>query len=795
MAEASIQALVLVGGIVLICLAIRSFAQRSGPNLDSIPAVGFEMPILCYITAICFFWDSQNIIEKGYRKHKGGLFKIAMLDHWLVVASDIQSIEDIRRVPDDVLSFEDALFLFLQSDYTIGPQMRLDRYHTHLIRTSLTRNIAAIFADMHEELVSAFNDKIPVTDRWFKFPALETFTQIVCRMSNRVFVGAPTCRNVDYQELNMQFTVQIVKAAFLLKAFPEYLKPFAALIFSNVRSCTRQCAKHIAPLIEERRAKERELGKNWCNKPNDLLMWCMDEARGNEQEIQNIALRILLINFAAIHTTSTSLTFALYHLAAYPQFIRPLRKEVEVVLAAEGWSKSTLTKMRKIDSFLKETIRINTPGLWAMQRLSLKPFTFSNGHTIPAGTMIACPVISMHHDDAHHPNAHEFNPWRFSDIHQGEGKGHKNQFSSTSPEYLAFGHGKHACPGRFFAASELKAMLAHIVLTYDVRFEDGKTKPPNVYLGPHLVRRMRYRGVCTPTSLHYAHIDTFPKLDENRLDSMHEGITGFFGNRLSFAPLEKANPTSILELGSGTGAWQVILADTYKGFPEADVLAVDISSLPPRHLPPNLRFQIVDLTKPFPFENESFDVVHARLVMMHLPGGADVLRRVFALVKPGGWLIVEDPDDENARDGDGPIGPALHTFFRSWINILRSRGAQPCIGSELEQIIVFSGQFSEVNVRKVSIPLSEKSNGASFHHPLSQNPALNLNRSADPLENALGQTWKENMKRNACDFPSRFSEQGITAEVARKALEELDDPAGNLMTDMYFTWSRKRVPA
>ena len=35
-----------------------------------------------------------------------------------------------------------------------------------------------------------------------------------------------------------------------------------------------------------------------------MLMWCMERAEGEEQDIDKIALRILLINFGAIHTTS-----------------------------------------------------------------------------------------------------------------------------------------------------------------------------------------------------------------------------------------------------------------------------------------------------------------------------------------------------------------------------------------------------------------------------------------------------------------------------------------------------------
>lgn len=40
----------------------------------------------------------------------------------------------------------------------------------------------------------------------------------------------------------------------------------------------------------------------------DMLMWCMEEAlrRSNSEDndVENLALRILMVNFGAIHTTS-----------------------------------------------------------------------------------------------------------------------------------------------------------------------------------------------------------------------------------------------------------------------------------------------------------------------------------------------------------------------------------------------------------------------------------------------------------------------------------------------------------
>lgn len=44
---------------------------------------------------------------------------------------------------------------------------------------------------------------------------------------------------------------------------------------------------------------------------------------------------------------------------------------------------------------------------------------------------------------------------------------------------MGFGYGRHACPGRFFAANQIKHMLAHILLEYDIRMPGGATERYN----------------------------------------------------------------------------------------------------------------------------------------------------------------------------------------------------------------------------------------------------------------------------------------------------------------------------
>jgi cytochrome P450 len=50
---------------------------------------------------------------------------------------------------------------------------------------------------------------------------------------------------------------------------------------------------------------------------------------------------------------------------------------------------------------------------------------------------------------------------------------------STSAQFLPFSHGRHACPGRFFAAVEIKMMLAYMLMTYDMKLVDG-IRPPDI---------------------------------------------------------------------------------------------------------------------------------------------------------------------------------------------------------------------------------------------------------------------------------------------------------------------------
>jgi hypothetical protein len=55
-------------------------------------------------------------------------------------------------------------------------------------------------------------------------------------------------------------------------------------------------------------------------------------------------------------------THALYDLSTYPEYLAPMREEVEHVVAAQGWTKAALGDMHKVDSFIRESQRVNGLG-------------------------------------------------------------------------------------------------------------------------------------------------------------------------------------------------------------------------------------------------------------------------------------------------------------------------------------------------------------------------------------------------------------------------------------------------
>lgn len=112
-----------------------------------------------------------------------------------------------------------------------------------------------------------------------------------------------------------------------------------------------------------------------------------------------------------------------------------------------------------------------------MNRVAEVSMTLPDGSVIPKGATCGIPTARQW-DPAVYENPEKFDGYRFYDMRQKAGNESKFQFVSTSDDYIPFGHGKHACPGRFFASNEIKIIISQLLMKYDLKFVDGITTRP-----------------------------------------------------------------------------------------------------------------------------------------------------------------------------------------------------------------------------------------------------------------------------------------------------------------------------
>ncbi|KAJ2919181.1 hypothetical protein MD484_g1192, partial [Candolleomyces efflorescens] len=174
------------------CLALHWYSFRTTRSkLSAIPTVGSDTYFLSYFSALKYLVSGQKMIEAGYKKYKGGLFKVPTFETasgWLVVAAGQDVSDEIRKASEEYFDADQAVIDLLRMDHTFGEETcKAETYHIGVTRRQLTKNIETLFPEVFDELETAFHDHLPQTEDWASYPAMDTFIHIICRISNRFF--------------------------------------------------------------------------------------------------------------------------------------------------------------------------------------------------------------------------------------------------------------------------------------------------------------------------------------------------------------------------------------------------------------------------------------------------------------------------------------------------------------------------------------------------------------------------------------------------------------------------------
>jgi SAM-dependent methyltransferase len=136
-----------------------------------------------------------------------------------------------------------------------------------------------------------------------------------------------------------------------------------------------------------------------------------------------------------------------------------------------------------------------------------------------------------------------------------------------------------------------------------------------------------------------------------------------------------------LEIGAGGGSIAEWLCRQVG--PSGWVVATDLQTKFLQAIEaPNLEVRQHDITTD-PLEPAAFDLLFARKVLEHLPDSGSALRRMYAAVRPCGWLLVEDTDLASFRRVSAPHPDRFERAYCKFLEAMRSAGFQPTLGVQL----------------------------------------------------------------------------------------------------------------
>ncbi|KAJ3563164.1 hypothetical protein NPX13_g8296 [Xylaria arbuscula] len=353
-------------------------------------------------------------------------------------------------------------------------------------KKQLTKFLNKITGPLSNEAAFSLHRILGDSSEWKEVGLLAMNLSLVAQLSSRVFLGDKLCRNPEWLEVTSQYPVTAFGAAYKLRLYPKVLRPLVNWFLPECQHLRHQQARArsmIEPIINERAAEKRKALEAGQPVPtyDDAIDWAEEESSHFNYEPATFQLAI---SNAAIHTTSDLLSQTLLEILAHPELIQPLRNEIVEALRMHGWTKLGLYNLKLMDSILKETQRVKPIQMVSMQRVATADVHLSDGTVIPKGAKCAIANTSRL-DGSLYKEPEKFDGYRFLNMRNDPGNEHSAQLVTTGVNSLGFGHGAHSCPGRFFAANELKVALCHLLLKYDLELAAG-TSPQISWYGWNL---------------------------------------------------------------------------------------------------------------------------------------------------------------------------------------------------------------------------------------------------------------------------------------------------------------------
>lgn len=434
--------------------------------------------------------NGAKLYVEGYQKYKGGIFRITTARESPCIVVAPKFLPELNRLPEEILSFAAAIQELMHTNH-------IDIYNKgmefpHAVKAFITPSLGRLNPILSNVLDQAIEDELPQSSSWVETKINEKLVRMVAKASGRVFIGSELCGSEKYLDTSINFTIDVMKAVFAVAFLPVWLRSVVTPMIPFVWTVYRRLQEANDLLLPVIKARRLAIRSGSLHEPDNMLDWLiMEQSKAGIEDDHDLVQKQLGATFASIHTTTQILLHTSYTLAAQPEIASMLRDEAREVLhrSSGEYTTQALQELKKLDSFMKELLRFYPLQASTYQRKVVQPITLSNGQVLPAGVIVEAPNGPISGDPEIFHDAHIFDPLRFYNLRQAKDAAKaevvaNSQFVSSGALSLSWGYGRHACPGRFFAANEVKIATSKILLQYDMKLPAGVTeRHPNITFG------------------------------------------------------------------------------------------------------------------------------------------------------------------------------------------------------------------------------------------------------------------------------------------------------------------------
>lgn len=478
--------------------------------------------------------------RRGYAKFcKGQGLPFSLPTIWTTGGSVLvlpPSALGLLNKPESELRSFEAQLETIQLPYVIpDPVVYRNVLHFDVVRKRMSaKEVGRLAAVTADELDTAFRDVWgrDQSREWRTGNGWEACESVIARVGLRILLGQSLGREKGMITWSKRYSNAVLALSAIINCLPPWLRPvLGPLLAIPAKYYQRQCLKimvpHVSHMISRWQQDDHDGdGGNDDDEP-EFLKWLIltcAEAGTEQLDPVRVTMRLLAVNTMFVSAMAYVFGHAVLNLYSSPnrdEFLRGLEEECQTIASRGPDSphlplscRDSLNELHRVDSALRESMRFSDIGSTGMSRdVMMEKLVLvtrsedgdgssSSEVWIPKGTRIVFPTDSIHYDLDCYNDPFVFDAFRFSrpfEAHHREetndhGAGMRTKrktMTTVDSSFLAFGYGRHSCPGRWFVSQTLKQALAYLVMNYNVEVVGqlpARRSILNMIMPPHAVQ-------------------------------------------------------------------------------------------------------------------------------------------------------------------------------------------------------------------------------------------------------------------------------------------------------------------